>query len=678
MNTIARRSTRIIKALKVRLTQCKMYDSDTGDWRDVEPAAAWHSLYAYDSARLWKSSDGEKYTVHVHSNLFYELTAPTEETPAPAAVETSAVEAPVDVAPPATPADETPEQPAAPAVDPVTNPADDGRRFRDVMDSITRSNNGSGLALMIRRAAELWPAADKEGAPLELHEIMATASGTTHLDTLTALARRAGEIWDGDEAPATAQDAPQDAPQDTGRTETVPAPLVRLEADEDTRRSYYVRAAHQVLGGRGNADDDDFAMVLDRKEPRTVLVAHLHRGRCSQSTKRGREHRANRDRWAVLLEAAGFTVTRRIMCSVLATAPAAPAVRVELHTTGLPGETVTAVQFPDYGVGGTITQITTYASMGYAVQSSTGRAVPVGQSGIDQSVACLAHHWSLPLDNFAITRTDDHPVRTAASKETAVSQPDDPETTPETETPMTEQSAPQQPENPEEYRGFTRVDVARAADVAIETLSAADRAMVREQPSSVILGIAFRRAKAAWLTAGPARTAEEGDAYRRAADIASAAMHFELADDPEAAHAAIVEHGRIVAEERDAARADQPATPSKENTVSQPYDPATSLRNTFHRFSMTLAELATSRRPKHEGGPGDGSVTLAIACRTASVMFADVRDALDVRAPWLRDREQVLAYLTRAAELANEGGFHINKPRELAEWIADFMARPTA
>lgn len=111
--------------------------------------------------------------------------------------------------------------------------------------------------------------------------------------------------------------------------------------------------------------------------------------------------------------------------------------------------------------------------------------------------------------------------------------------------------APAAPVNePADFRGLTRADVAHAAAQALETLTAEDRAVVEGKAPSVVLGLAFRRAQSAWCATRREHTAEESAAYERCANIASAAGIFERADDPEAARAAYAESHRITNEER--------------------------------------------------------------------------------------------------------------------------------
>jgi hypothetical protein len=79
MATIPKNSKKIGQ-LKRELTRCRVYTLDndfTG--RDVEPRFAWEALATALHAKLTER-DGT-YTVHVHSNRWYELRRPEPETP---------------------------------------------------------------------------------------------------------------------------------------------------------------------------------------------------------------------------------------------------------------------------------------------------------------------------------------------------------------------------------------------------------------------------------------------------------------------------------------------------------------------------------------------------------------------------------------------------------------------
>ncbi|MDO0939295.1 hypothetical protein QQY66_49215 [Streptomyces sp. DG2A-72] len=73
------------------------------------------------------------------------------------------------------------------------------RRFRDAMDSITRTNNTTSLSELARWTSSLWPHVEQDGAPREFHFLMMWAARTTHLLTLAGIARRAGHLWENAE-----------------------------------------------------------------------------------------------------------------------------------------------------------------------------------------------------------------------------------------------------------------------------------------------------------------------------------------------------------------------------------------------------------------------------------------------------------------------------------------------
>lgn len=73
MKTIARNRTAFIAHLKITLTQCRRYDSATGEMVPADPQSAWQALGDSAHARLIENTDRDKYTVQIHSNLWYDL-----------------------------------------------------------------------------------------------------------------------------------------------------------------------------------------------------------------------------------------------------------------------------------------------------------------------------------------------------------------------------------------------------------------------------------------------------------------------------------------------------------------------------------------------------------------------------------------------------------------------------
>ncbi|MFI7405932.1 DUF6573 family protein [Streptomyces sp. NPDC049541] len=94
MTTIRRNWTNRVAQIRAAARSCRAYDSATGNMVPVDPARAFEAWETKPRARLTEDTPGQKWTVHVHSNEFYTLTAeapatseadpePTDETPAP-------------------------------------------------------------------------------------------------------------------------------------------------------------------------------------------------------------------------------------------------------------------------------------------------------------------------------------------------------------------------------------------------------------------------------------------------------------------------------------------------------------------------------------------------------------------------------------------------------------------
>ena len=77
MTTIAKNRTRLIAQLKTDLTRCRVYTlGNQFLGADVDPAHAWAALACNSRAKLTSAAAKGTYTVHVHSNCWYELSAP--------------------------------------------------------------------------------------------------------------------------------------------------------------------------------------------------------------------------------------------------------------------------------------------------------------------------------------------------------------------------------------------------------------------------------------------------------------------------------------------------------------------------------------------------------------------------------------------------------------------------
>lgn len=72
MKTIRRNSTRIIAEIKKSIVSVVFYDQNGGGLKPTTLDAAMDDLYRFDFSKLHDQGDG-KYTVHVHSNLWYHL-----------------------------------------------------------------------------------------------------------------------------------------------------------------------------------------------------------------------------------------------------------------------------------------------------------------------------------------------------------------------------------------------------------------------------------------------------------------------------------------------------------------------------------------------------------------------------------------------------------------------------
>ncbi|NUQ96176.1 MAG: hypothetical protein HOY79_06295 [Streptomyces sp.] len=66
------------------------------------------------------------------------------------------------------------------------------------------------------------------------------------------------------------------------------------------------------------------------------------------------------------------------------------------------------------------------------------------------------------------------------------------------------------------------------------------------------------------------------------------------------------------------------------------------------------------------------------SARVATTLWAQVRDAMNQREPWLRERSQVLALLESAEYAALNAGWEPDRPADMAETVVAWMAtQPT-
>ncbi|MFE7958761.1 DUF6573 family protein [Streptomyces sp. NPDC057413] len=81
MTTIRRNWTNRVAQIRAAAQSCRAYDASTGNMVPADPARAFEAWEAKPRARLTEDTPGQKWTVHVHSNEFYTLTAEAPETP---------------------------------------------------------------------------------------------------------------------------------------------------------------------------------------------------------------------------------------------------------------------------------------------------------------------------------------------------------------------------------------------------------------------------------------------------------------------------------------------------------------------------------------------------------------------------------------------------------------------
>lgn len=138
MTTIRRTWTNRVAQIRAAARSCRAYDSDSGNMLPVDPARAFEAWESSPRARLTEDTPGQKWTVHVHANKFYVLTA---EAPAATAGDAPAAEAPAD----------------SPAAGPGPRPS------RGAAGPARTQDRRAALALAARRVTS--GAAGREGLP---------------------------------------------------------------------------------------------------------------------------------------------------------------------------------------------------------------------------------------------------------------------------------------------------------------------------------------------------------------------------------------------------------------------------------------------------------------------------------------------------------------------------------
>jgi hypothetical protein len=89
ITTVRRNATRKIAAIATTHTRVRMYDASTGNLIDSTPQAAWNYYNGRSNAMLRYDDSKDRYTVQVHTSLWFDLDRPEGEqngaaTPAPA------------------------------------------------------------------------------------------------------------------------------------------------------------------------------------------------------------------------------------------------------------------------------------------------------------------------------------------------------------------------------------------------------------------------------------------------------------------------------------------------------------------------------------------------------------------------------------------------------------------
>lgn len=98
------------------------------------------------------------------------------------------------------------------------------------------------------------------------------------------------------------------------------------------------------------------------------------------------------------------------------------------------------------------------------------------------------------------------------------------------------------------------------------------------------------------------------------------------------------------------------------------------LRTYLNDASIKALKCANAARTGMSGDP-----VAAGAARMVSASLAEVRDALDLRAPWLTDYPQVASLLLETQRVAGQAPFRIAvEPAELARMVVDEVTEARA
>jgi hypothetical protein len=148
MTTIRRNWTNRLAEIRSAARFCRAYDSATRNMVPVDPARAFKAWESTPRAKLTEDTPGQKWTVHVHSNRFYALTAEDPATTPQAA-------APTD------------EAPAAP----TSAPADSSPHTRRSDGPTTAQDHGAARALVRRSRASGVRSRDRQPGHLSAQAV---------------------------------------------------------------------------------------------------------------------------------------------------------------------------------------------------------------------------------------------------------------------------------------------------------------------------------------------------------------------------------------------------------------------------------------------------------------------------------------------------------------------------
>lgn len=167
MTTIRRNWTKRVAQIRTAARTCRAYDSASGNMVPVDPARAFEAWESTPRAKLTEDAPGQKWTVHVHSNRFYVLTAEDPATAAEPAAPADEAPAPPTTAPGPAQGSLPPHRAAGPATAQDHGPegAPEGDAIETAAQIATRALAERGVTahrISARNAHTSWLAIDRE------------------------------------------------------------------------------------------------------------------------------------------------------------------------------------------------------------------------------------------------------------------------------------------------------------------------------------------------------------------------------------------------------------------------------------------------------------------------------------------------------------------------------------